>query len=221
MIETSLLYALRAEMEYNDHPAIIRQMHNMHIDPSVVMDAIDKLHPGMQSSNSLFGEEARKAFDEENHSLVITNWEIDIKDSQSYKLIELIRDIFSAQGEQPIVGSHLYISKAQGGGFAPHFDNCTNLIFQLDGVSKVIVYGNKAGHFIHTKELNIHPEEFNKKRDFELSQNILIEEELHPGDCLYIPYKQYHCIESLTDRISLSVPFAPTDLVLGHRYVRQ
>jgi ribosomal protein L16 Arg81 hydroxylase len=217
MIDTSQLHAIRSSMEYNDHTTVLRECHNIKVDVSVALDAISNIHPGIQSSDKRAGEDAVKAFNEENHSVVMPNWALTDKDSDSFKLTEIVRDVFTSNNEQPIVGSHLYVSREGGTGFAPHFDNCTNLIFQLDGVSKVTVYSNRAAQFIHTSELALHDEHFNTKRDFDLSQNILIETELHPGDCVYIPYKQFHCVESITDRISLSIPFAPTDLVLGHR----
>jgi hypothetical protein len=87
--------------------------------------------------------------------------------------------------------AHIYMGKYGSRSFPIHADNPDNLIIQCIGKSKVTIYNeysNQAGLFPNA--------------------NVTIKERhiLEPGNSIYIPSLQYHLLEPLTDRLSISIP---------------
>ena len=77
--------------------------------------------------------------------------------------------------------AHIYFSKkVQHEGFGKHKDRAHNLIVQVEGKSNFQVWS--------------------------LKDEIIIDEDLSPGDCIFIPAHIYHKILPLTPRISVSFP---------------
>lgn len=80
--------------------------------------------------------------------------------------------------------------------FSIHKDFSYNLIFQIDGKSRWMVYNTDS----------------NLPRNLESDDqlNLLIDEILDPGDVVYIPVNYYHKCIPLGKRLSISVCFRPT-----------
>jgi len=88
--------------------------------------------------------------------------------------------------------SHIYAGKVGSRSFSVHCDNPDNLIVQCIGKSRVTVY-NEYGYVADV---------------ISSDSGLSIKEQkiLEPGDNVYIPAKQYHLFEPLTDRLSISIP---------------
>lgn len=78
-------------------------------------------------------------------------------------------------------GAHIYAGLKNSRSFNPHADNPDNLIIQCIGESQVTLYSDEG---LTVKDQFI----------------------LRPGGSVYIPSKQYHLVEPLTDRLSISIP---------------
>jgi len=77
--------------------------------------------------------------------------------------------------------AHIYFSKKiQDKGFGKHKDRAHNLIVQVEGKSKFEVWSE--------------------------NDEIIINEDMSPGDCIFIPAHIYHRVSSLTPRLSISFP---------------
>jgi len=88
--------------------------------------------------------------------------------------------------------SHIYMGKYGSRSFHIHCDNPDNLIVQCIGKSKVTVYN----------EYGDKPRWANQNEKLSVKEQIILE----PGDSIFIPAKQFHLFEPLTDRLSISVP---------------
>jgi len=89
--------------------------------------------------------------------------------------------------------SHIYMGKYGSRSFSIHCDNPDNLIVQCIGKSKVTIYneyGNCAGPIADP------------------NANVTVKEQhvLEPGNSVFIPSRQLHLFEPLTDRLSISIP---------------
>ena len=82
-------------------------------------------------------------------------------------------------------GAHVYAGLMGSRSFKPHQDKPDNLIIQCIGESRVTLY--------------------NEEKEIDL-QKIL-----KPGQSIYIPSKQFHLFEPLSDRLSISIPMYPND----------
>lgn len=80
--------------------------------------------------------------------------------------------------------------------FTIHKDTSYNLIFQIDGKSRWMVYNSDSNLPI------------NLESDDQL--NLLVDTTLDPGDVIYIPVNNYHKCIPMGKRLSISVCFVPT-----------
>lgn len=80
--------------------------------------------------------------------------------------------------------------------FSIHRDFSYNLIFQIDGKSRWMVYNNDTS--------------LPRNIDTNEKLTLLIDEVLDPGDVIYIPVNYYHKCIPMGKRLSISVCFRPT-----------
>ena len=88
--------------------------------------------------------------------------------------------------------SHIYMGKYGSRSFSIHCDNPDNLIVQCIGKSKVTIYneyGTCAGPVVDPNSVTVK------------EQHIL-----EPGNSIFIPSRQLHLFEPLSDRLSISIP---------------
>jgi len=160
---------------------------------------------------------------EKKHSIIITNFEHHNKNAKD--MIDFLLQLFyydlDNHGVWPARISsnsghaHLYCGLKDSNSFPPHVDGPCNFIFQLYGENKFTTYENKKCALTATQtSFNTSAEE--RK---ELYDNLRIIEErvMKPGDMVYVPSRQYHYVEPLSDRMSLSFPLilkGPTSVML-------
>jgi len=87
--------------------------------------------------------------------------------------------------------SHIYMGKIGSKSFTIHCDKPDNLIVQCIGKCKVTVY-NECGN-----QPCSHADD-----DLTIREQHILE----PGNSIYIPSLQFHLVEPLTDRLSISIP---------------
>lgn len=80
--------------------------------------------------------------------------------------------------------------------FSIHKDFSYNLIFQIDGKSRWMVYNRNSS--------------LPRNLDADEQLSLLIDEVLNPGDVIYIPVNYYHKCIPMGKRLSISVCFRPT-----------
>ena len=88
--------------------------------------------------------------------------------------------------------SHIYMGKYGSRSFSAHCDNPDNLIIQCIGKSRVTIY-NEYGTIAQWAPNNT---------ELTIKEQIILE----PGNSVYVPAKQYHLFEPLSDRLSISIP---------------
>lgn len=137
------------------------------------------------------------------YTISCTHWER--KNEASKKLVDFISNIFhdDLADLDCFATSHLFLGSTFSRSFDPHCDIPTNLIFQIHGRSKYIVYENRCSAIMN---VNTVANSLRKHKIHDAEMKVLFEGVLEPGDCLYIPARQYHYIEPMEARVSLSVP---------------
>lgn len=92
--------------------------------------------------------------------------------------------------------AHIYCGKKTSKSFHPHSDNNWNIIIQCSGVTEWNVWDAKSMYDAEVFENGI---------DQDPQWNFYA----MPGDALILPRYQIHQAIPMTDRISVSIPFAP------------
>jgi uncharacterized RmlC-like cupin family protein len=123
---------------------------------------------------------------ENGNTFIITNFSRETK-----KLNDFIGIIENALATGH-VDAHVYASFETGNSFNAHFDESSNIIFQLDGECQWVIY----------KDFGID----DIKNECELT--VCKTFTLKPGDLIYIPSKQYHKCIPKSKRISVSCPIS-------------
>ena len=92
--------------------------------------------------------------------------------------------------------AHTYCGKKNSQSFHPHSDNNCNLIIQCTGVTEWNIWDAKTKYDsdVFTEGLDVEP---------------FMHFYARPGDALIVPRGQIHQAIPATDRISVSIPFAP------------
>jgi len=88
--------------------------------------------------------------------------------------------------------SHIYAGKVGSKSFSVHCDNPDNIIVQCIGKSRVTIY-NEYGYSAGSLDSD---------RGLTIKEQVILEPEMN----IFIPAKQYHLFEPLTDRLSISIP---------------
>lgn len=93
-----------------------------------------------------------------------------------------------------ISACNAYLSQAGGAAYSIHRDCHHVLVFALSGKKRWTVFNKKqvmhhAHHFI---------EPVDSEEDIS-NEGVFLDAVMQPGDMLYIPVGQYHCVENLTD----------------------
>jgi ribosomal protein L16 Arg81 hydroxylase len=168
-------------------------------------------NPESIDTGSHTGQEAIDLFESKQKAISIVNWGL----PGNERVTEIVREFSRVFGDA-IVGSHLYSSLEGGESFGYHFDSPMNIILQVEGQSRVCVSDMRAMHCTSPEILSMLGDQRNILNS-KLEETTCLDLILEPGDAIYIPYKQFHKIEGLTDRISLSFPISCTEIVQGHR----
>ena len=224
------------KMKWNDEPYIIR---NVLKNPEDIITEQDKLNIFSESPefsiltkdrekhrqrhlSTVVNEEVRA--DKLKKTLEVLNEDVDtvnITEVEDYvpnvkKLCEMLAGIFLCEGEKSINTAHLYVGRKDSKSFLPHLDVPNNFIFQLEGKSEVIVYRQRGSQLLSCQDF-----QETKIENFHtiLNEHLepVIHEELHPGDMVYIPSRQIHYFNAITDRMSISIPMMGTQGFYGHQ----
>ena len=103
-----------------------------------------------------------------------------------------------------ITDMHVYGSKGNSStSFMHHYDNPCNFIIQTYGKCLWKVYDNQVSLLLH----NHQEETFNAINPQKL--NLIIEDELSPGDMIYLPSRLIHVALPNQPRLSVSIPCYP------------
>jgi len=149
----------------------------------------------------------------EDKSILITNFE---KANSECKLFisELLKTFYldyDSYGVWPAqIGgksghAHVYCGSENSSSFSPHTDEPHNFIIQVEGESKFTTYRNRVfGLGDHGQAIADMTSEEKKAMydDLEVSGEYLMK----PGDLIYVPSRQFHYVEPVTKRISVSFP---------------
>lgn len=105
-----------------------------------------------------------------------------------------LEDIFPECGAD----AHIYftISDNLDGGFGIHWDYSHNLIVQVEGSTRFMLWDQSAEQGV--KERNVKS----------LSQDPIYDVVLNEGDAVFVPFRYYHCAISQTKRLSVSFPIS-------------
>ena len=212
----SKIDALKEAVAFNDRPIFIEKLIPMDdilfdiANPESLRNHFINDPESVHAANKQ-GEEAIDLFETEQYAISIVNWGLPTNE----RVTEIVRQL-SISFNDAIVGSHLYSSKGNAKGFGYHFDSPMNIIVQINGRSKVRVSDMRANHCVSPEILG----DLGNYRDIlnnKVEETTRVDQILEPGDAIYIPYKQFHYIEGMTDRISLSFPISCTEIVQGYR----
>jgi len=212
----SKIDALKEAVAFNDRPIFIEKLIPMDDILFDIANPESLRNHFINDLESVYvankqGEEAIDLFETEQYAISIVNWGLPTNE----RVTEIVRQL-SISFNDAIVGSHLYASKGNAKGFGYHFDSPMNIIVQINGRSKVRVSDMRANHCVSPEILG----DLGNYRDIlnnKVEETICVDQILEPGDAIYIPCKQFHCIEGMTDRISLSFPISCTEIVQGYR----
>lgn len=149
---------------------------------------------------------------ESNHSIIVTNFEQ--QNANVKKFIQTLLRLFyididghgvwPARISQSSGHAHLYAGKKESNSFPPHCDGPCNFIFQIYGENKFTTYENKKSSLC-----NLHmSSNLSKKEKKKIYDGLRPIETrvMKPGDMVYVPSRQFHYVEPLSDRLSLSFP---------------
>ena len=100
--------------------------------------------------------------------------------------------------------AHVYCGLEGSRSYHPKCDGPNNFIFQMSGTQKIILYENRASALSNV-ELNIFDTVEERKELYD-SLRVLDELTLEPGDCVYIPNRQFYYIEPIENTISMRIP---------------
>lgn len=158
-----------------------------------------------------------------NHSIIITNYEY--RNNRCKEMIDFLCNLFHYDVENhgvwpakigPNSGhAHLYAGYQESNSFSPHVDGPCNFIFQIKGQNKFTVFENKKlalAPVVMSNDIS-----YEERKDIYDGLRVYEERVMNPGDMVYVPNRQYHYVEPVTDRISLSFPLilkGPTSVML-------
>ena len=92
--------------------------------------------------------------------------------------------------------AHIYFTLSDNldGGFGIHWDHSHNLIVQVEGSTRFLLWD----HYADQNETN--------RTEQSLSIDPVYDVTLHQGDAIFVPLRSYHCALSQTKRLSISFP---------------
>jgi hypothetical protein len=147
----------------------------------------------------------RKAY-EDQLTIVCSNWHK--YNESTAKIVNHFKNTFSSPFGPAFATSHMYTGTSFSRSFDPHVDIPSNIIFQVEGKSLFKIYRNRCSALM---DVNTIADSMRQHHIYNAEMDVLIEGELSPGDMLYIPARQYHYIEPITERVSVSIPLVSSE----------
>lgn len=100
--------------------------------------------------------------------------------------------------ENSAVDAHIYFTVANilNGGFKTHWDYSHNLIIQVEGNTRFLLWDHFSNEVLNHKPAN------------SLSVQPMYDVVLSPGDAVFVPLRSYHRAISKTKRLSISFPIS-------------
>lgn len=220
MIDNFSIYKLRHILYYDDKPLVLKSI-LQNLEEFATFGDVKNIYINSEDEESqamingqvrsvTSDDDKETVFDEcleTNNTIVMANYEK--YNRNTLELVQLLIDTFSPSDDQRCQATaHLYMGRKDSKSFDPHNDIPNNFIFQIEGSSRVIVYHNRCSTLMQSGFMKS-SDRYDTIINRELS--VAIDTVLEPGDCIYIPNKQFHLFQPQTDRISISIPIIGTE----------
>ena len=124
----------------------------------------------------------------------------------------IVPAICRSTGKSTLYNSNLWIGP-QGVQSPCHFDPFNNVLCQIIGRKRVVCFPQDQSEFLYaakntmqpnTSLVDINNPDLQKHPDFINAQDYGVEVEIERGDALFIPYKHWHFVESLSSSVSVN-----------------